>query len=336
MKNNSKIYFIAWLVFSVLMILAMMLIGEARNQIAFLPDQGFNWYYWQLPQIDNISRITGWSFFILHLITTLFLARKVGKVPFSEKLSKWHIALFFSQVFFIILHLVQTTFWYDSLVHDTPVWLSQFSVIIMLVMMLIILNQKRGLFFGKKLPIPQSVTKFFIDIHAPYIIVALVFTFWYHPMENTYGHLIGFFYMFMLFGQIIFASTKIHFNRIWVFLLEFTVLIHGTAIALQSKTIPSITPGKDMWPMFAFGFGAIAIITQIYLLKLPKWALILLNLVYLSAVILVYIGGVFSVRVFSQIGEITYIPFIEYLLVGVFVLLALLYLKLKGKFAKNQ
>jgi len=330
MKNNTRLYFIAWLVFSVLTIIAMMLFGGSRNQIAFIPDQGFNWYYWQLPQIDNISRITGWSFFILHLIVTLFLAWKVGKVKFSDTLSPWHIALFFSQIFFVILHFIQTAFWYDSLVHDTPVWLSQVSVIIMLVMMLIILNQKRGLFFGKKIPIPQSVTKFFIDIHGPYIILALVFTFWYHPMENTYGHLIGFFYMFMLFGQIIFANTKIHFNRIWVFLLEFTVLIHGTAIALQSKNIPSINASKDMWPMFAFGFGAIAIITQIYLLKLPKWALILLNLIYLSSVVLVYIGGIFSVRTFNQIGEIIYIPFIEYILVIVFIGLAIIILKLKG------
>ena len=42
---------------------------------------------------------------------------------------------------------------------------------------------------------------------------ATVYTFWYHPMENTAGHLIGFFYMFLLLLQGSLFLTRIHINK---------------------------------------------------------------------------------------------------------------------------
>jgi len=327
MKDKITRYFILWLAFSALMVVLMILAGQYMTRPEFIPDQGALWYYWQNTQINQMGRVTGWGFFILHLLTTIYLVWKADKS--KEQFGKWQKWLFGSQVIFILLHLIQTFFWYDALVYDTPVWLSQFSVIIMLVMMLIILNRKRGLFFGWKLPIPDNVTNFFINIHSYFIILALIFTFWYHPMETTVGHLIGFFYMFLLLGQVVFMNTKIHFNRYWVFLLEFTVLIHGTAIAVQNVDNPSLTEPKIMWPMFAFGFGMVTIITQIFLLKLSKPLLILSYLVYFALVLLVYSGTLFGVRTFSQVYEIALIPFIEYLLVLAFVGLVALWYKVR-------
>lgn len=311
------------------MVILTLLVAPYFQHAAFLPDKGADWYYWQLPEVSNIARITGWVFFALHLFTTIWFVKKAQQEPAGDKLNKWHKWLLGSQVFFVLLHLVQTYFWYDSLVKDTPVWLSQFSVIIMLVLMLGMLNPKRGIFFGKKVPIPASIVKAFVDFHGYFIILATVFTFWYHPMESTVGHLIGFFYMYLLFGQIIFANTRIHFNRFWVFLLEITVLLHGTAIAIQSVNVPSQNPTKVMWPMFAFGFGAIAVITQMYYLKLPKWGLLLINTLYVLMVIFVYTGALFGVRSFDKIYEISFIPFIEYLLVFVFAGIAWIWLKLR-------
>ena len=34
--------------------------------------------------------------------------------------------------------------------------------------------------------------------HGYYFAWAIIYTFWYHPMEITGGHLLGFFYMFLL------------------------------------------------------------------------------------------------------------------------------------------
>lgn len=327
-KMISK-YFVLWIGLSCLFVLLIMFVSQYYVHAPFIPDQGASWYYWQLPEINQVGRILGWVFFISHLMTTLFLTWKIKKEGQFNIFGKLPKLLFISQVVFILLHLIHSYFWYDSLVKDTPVWLSQFSVIIMLVLMLGILNPKRGLFFGKKVPIPSNIVKAFIDFHGIFIITATIFTFWYHPMESTVGHLIGFFYMFMLFGQIIFASTKIHFNRIWVFLLEFTVLIHGTVIAMQSVNLPAVGASKIMWPMFAFGFGAIAVITQIYYLRLPKSVMIAINAIYILMVGLVYSGVLFGVRTFDKIYEISFIPLIEYLLVFVFVGIAWIYFKMK-------
>lgn len=336
MDTKISKYFALWIGLSCLIVLLIMLVSQYYVHAPFGLDQGASWYYWQLPEINDLGRLLGWLFFILHLFVTIFLVWKIkveNRFNYFGKLQKW---LFASQIFFILLHLAHTYLWYDTLVKDTPVWLSQFSVIIMLVLILGILNPKRGLFFGKKAPIPANIVKSFIDFHGIFIILATVFTFWYHPMEGTIGHLLGFFYMFMLFGQIVFANTKIHFNRYWVFLLEFAVLIHGTAIAIQSTNIPSVSATKVIWPMFAFGFGAIAIITQIYYLKLSKIALIAINAIYILMVGLVYSGALFGIRTIDKIYEISFIPLIEYILVFVFAGIAWTFLKLKkSKIIKN-
>lgn len=43
----------------------------------------------------------------------------------------------------------------------------------------------------------------------------VIYTFWYHPMENTYGHALGFVhtYIVMIQGSLIFQ--KIHLNKYW-------------------------------------------------------------------------------------------------------------------------
>lgn len=324
MKNPfTKFHLLAYLGGFILVAL-IILVGQFYVHPAFLPDQGPLWYYWKLPEPSLWGRISGWSFFILHLGITLYLALQLKKHPSTEpgKLGKYNWYLIITQIVFTLLHLAQTYLFYDSLAHDTPVWLSQASVIIMLVLMMILLNDRRGLFFGKKIKFPAFVTNTTKLIHGPYIILSLIFTFWYHPMEPSIGHLIGFFYMFLLMSQISFAQTPAHFDRYWQFGLEFIVLIHGTIVAIMT--------GNGMWPMFAFGFGAVTVITYIYLLNLPKLARLGLQLLYVVMIIIVYTGGFSSNRTFAKIFEITYIPFIEYLLVFVFAGA----LMLLGKFKK--
>ena len=69
--------------------------------------------------------------------------------------------------------------------------------------------------------------------------------------------------------------------------------------------------------MFAFGFGGIFIITQMYGLGLSKIARFALVGVYCAAVVFVY-----SARGLGKLNEIIRIPAIDYLLV--FVLTALI------------
>jgi hypothetical protein len=301
------------IIFSVLMLCAIAYFGSKYVHPAFLPDQGASWYYWKLPTVEFWPRFTGWLFFILHLSSTLFIAYKAknDKEVIDNNLSKYNYLMLGTNAFFVILHLIQTSIWYDSLAQDTPVWLSQFSVIGMLVLILIMLNGRRGLFFGKKIPISTKVTTFVTKWHSFYILVSLIFTFWYHPMEASVGHFAGFFYMFLLFTQSSLMFTKMHFNKYWIFTLEFAVLIHGTLVAIMQ--------GNGMWPMFAFGFGFIAVATHIYLLNLNKWINLILQFIYVAAVIAVYSSAFGFFRPISKVYEISFIPVTEYLLVFILV-----------------
>ena len=117
----------------------------------------------------------------------------------------------------------------------------------MLVMVLMMENSRRGLFLGKRAPLGRDAVRVARKAH-PYVFAwATVYTFWYHPTENTAGHLVGFFYMFLLFLQGSLFHTRVHVHRWWTLTLEVLVLFHGTMVA--------VLQGNDLWPMFAFGFG---------------------------------------------------------------------------------
>ena len=102
--------------------------------------------------------------------------------------------------------------------------------------------------------------------------------------------------------------TRVHVNRCWTFALEFTVLLHGTFVALQQ--------GNDLWPMFAFGFGGLFIITQMHGLGLSRNVRAFFLLVYAALALYIYSG-----RGLTNIHQITWIPFIEFLSVLVMALL---------------
>ena len=111
---------------------------------------------------------------------------------------------------------------------------SQGSVIVMLVMILILMNPQRGLFFGKKVKMPKGAVSWIFKTHGFYIAWALVYTFWFHPTEGTLGHLLGFFYMFLLFIQMSLANTSFHNDVKWATVLEVYVAFHGAVVAIEA------------------------------------------------------------------------------------------------------
>jgi hypothetical protein len=272
--------------------------------VPHLPDTGASWYYWKLPEPTTWGRVTAWGFYVLHQVAlwgAIYYAQtRVRRYTTGLHPVNW-FALGINAVF-CLLHIVQTHVWYDGLAQDVSIWTSQGSVILMLVLILIMENRRRGLFFGRKVPLPERATRFVREYHGYIFGWATVYTFWYHPTEATSGHLIGFFYMFLLFLQGSLFWTRVHVNRWWTLVMEAGVLVHGTLVAVMQ--------GNGLWPMFAFGFGGILIITQMYGLGLP--------LVVEGLLIALYIGG--ALAVYSQLGwarlnEIVRIPLIEYVLV---------------------
>lgn len=298
--------------FSLLFTVVIYFTGQRLADVPHWPDIGAAWYYWRLMETTTAARVTAWGLYALHQVALwacIYYAQTRVKT-YTQGLHPVNVVALGINVVFILLHLVQTQVWYGALAEDVSIFSSQGSVILLLVWVLLMENNRRGLFFGKRMPIGKRIIDAAKKYHGYVFTWAIVFTFWYHPMENTPGHLWGFFYMFLLMLQGSLFLTRIHVNRWWMVVQEITVGVHGAVVAyLQSGNF-------GMWAMFAFGFAGIFIITQMHGLGLSRWIKAVLAVVFVAAVAVVY-----SQRGFNKIDEVVRIPVIEYLSVLVLALL---------------
>jgi hypothetical protein len=279
-------------------------LGPRLDAIELMPDQGAAWYYWKLPEPTFLTRFSAWSLYLLHQLTAwgLIYYGQTRVRRYSTGLQPVNIIALATTAAFIVLHLIQTHFWYDGLAQDVSIFSSQGSVIVLLVWVLLMENNRRGMFWGKKLPLGQEIVRWVRTYHGYFFSWAAIYTFWFHPMVSTPGHLIGFIYMFLLLLQGSLMYTRVHVNRYWTLTLELMVLVHGTLVA--------VAQGAGLWPMFFFGFGGIFVITQMHGIGLKLWARLLILAGYAAAVI-----GVYSQLGWDRLNEIVRIPIIDYLLV---------------------
>lgn len=292
--------------FSLAITVAIWALNPLLAKIELLPDTGYSWYFWKLPNPTIWTRFSVWGLYFAHQITfwwTIWYSQK-NKAKYTSGLHNFNYWALGLNAIFILLRVVQTHIWYDGLAQDVSIFSSQGSVIVLLVWVLLMENSRRGLFFGKKVPISKEINRFARKYHGYYFAWATVYTFWYHPAVSTPAHLGGFFYMFLLLLQGSLFFTRIHVNKYWTFFQEFTVLVHGTIVA--------IFQANGLWPMFAYGFGAIFILTQLYGLGLKTWQRWALIGIYVASALYVYNG-----RLIQGFLEIIRIPAIDYILVFV-------------------
>ena len=95
---------------------------------------------------------------------------------------------------------------------------------------------------------------------------AITYTFWYHPVEVTPGHLLGFFYMFLLLLQGSLFMTRYHVNRWWTLFLEMMMVIHGTTVAYFA-----VAGLEGRWSHFLFGGLGVFLITQMWGVPFRRW-----------------------------------------------------------------
>ncbi|HEY9087550.1 MAG TPA: hypothetical protein VIO36_05235 [Anaerolineaceae bacterium] len=300
----------AGVLFSLGFTLIIWLGGRWLADVPHLADQGAGWYFWRLPEPRLWAQITAWGFYLLHQLSLwviIYLAQKTIR-RYTTGLHRLNVIALAVNAGFIVLHLLQTYIWYDGLAQDMHVFTSFGSVAIMLIWILLMENNRRGMFFSRPLPIRDEIIRFARKYHAYYFAWAIVYTFWFHPAESTPGHLAGFFYIFLLLLQSSLFFTRIHNNRYWTTILEVTVLLHAVLVAYIQ--------GEGLWPMFAFGFGGIFVITQMHGLGLMRWPRF-----WILATYIVLAGAVYTYRGLGQINEIIRIPAIDYLGVVVLALL---------------
>jgi hypothetical protein len=288
--------------------------GSALTAVPHPPDQpGFH-YYWQLANPTFWSRATAWSGYALHqmaLWVCIYLAQS-QRTRYTEGLKPLNWAALGVNVLFILLHFAQTQLWYDGLAQDVPEVTALGVVSFMLMVIVIFETPRRGLAFGKKVRFDRRFIEIARKYHGYIFSFAIVYTFWYHPMEATWGHLAGFFYMFVLLLQSSLFFTKIHVNRVWTFLMEFLVLPHSVFTAVMT--------GNRLVQMFAFGFLGMLVVTQMYGLGLPRPARWAIGLGYIAAVLVAYVVILGQPE---RINEIVRIPLLEYGVIGLCYLLFL-------------
>ncbi len=238
----------------------------------FPPDKGDFWYYWQLQDPTVWTRLSAWVPYTLHICSIWFLIyyAKRAKPRYVLGLHSFNLWALAINAFFVALHVVQTKVFYDGLAQDVHEATSMGSVIIMLFLILLMENNRRGMFFGRKLGFMTGIGDAVKRYHGYYIAWAIIYTFWYHPVEMTSGHLAGFAYMFLLLLQSSLFFTRFHVNRVWTMFLESLFVIHGALVAAFV-----LQPGQhQFWSQFLFGGLAIFLITQMHGLGLSargKW-----------------------------------------------------------------
>lgn len=288
------------------------LVGQGLHGTVLLPDQGASRYYWKLPEPTFWTRASAWAGYVAHQVVswTLIHYAQTRVRRYTTGLHRVNVVALAANGGFIALHAVQTRVFYDGTAQDVSIFSSQGSVVLLLVAVLLMENKRRGLFLGRPAPIAADVVAFVRRYHGYLFSWAAIYTFWYHPMESTSGHLIGFFYMFLLLFQSSLMFTTAHTNRWWTLGLELMVALHGTLVAVMNS-------GPDgIWPMFLFGFVGVFVITQLHgvgLSRTARW--------WTAAVIGVAALAVYAWRGYDRVDEVVRIPAIEYLLVAVLALL---------------
>jgi hypothetical protein len=285
------------------------LVSKRLETFELRPDRDVPfWYPWVTNSPTVWTRISVWGSYTAHQITVwgLIWYSQTRKVKYSDSLHSFNVWALVANAGFIVLHLVQTHVFYDGLALDVPEQSSQWSVILLLVIVLLMENQRRGLFFGHKIEASfvKESARALRKYHGYYFSWAIIYTFWYHPMVATPGHLLGFLYMFLLMLQGSLFFTRMHVNKWWMVTQEVLVLIHGTIVALSNA--------PNFWQMFCFGFAGLFVVTQMHGLGLSRKVRWFFLAAYLAGVI-----TVFSSVGFDKVHQITWIPVTEYAVVFV-------------------
>lgn len=264
-RKTSNFAFSVGLLFAISFTLLIWAAGVRLEDVPLRPDQGATWYYWKLAEPTIASQLTAWGGYLLHqffLWGIIMYARKHVHT-YTTSLHRINIVALLGNVAFVVLHFVQTHFWYDGLAQNVSLTSSEASVVLLLIVVLLMENRRRGLFGGKKVSIAKSIIDFFRQYHGFIFAWAIVYTFWFHPMVATSGHLLGFFYIFLLLLQSSLFYTRMHLNRWWTVLLELMVLFHGAVVVTMLR-------GSALWA-FVLGFLGIFLITQMHGLRLKLW-----------------------------------------------------------------
>jgi hypothetical protein len=297
----------------------ILLAGPYSNDVALAPDRGNFWYFWQLQEPTFWTRLSAWLPYCLHQIAIWFLIAKArqARPRYIFGLHWFNVLALGTNAFFVCVHIVQTRLFYDGLAQDVHELTSMMSVVLMLFLILLMENGRRGLFFGKPVNALRKVGDTVKRYHGYYFSWAIIYVFWYHPVELTSGHLAGFAYMTLLMLQSSLFFTRFHVNRWWTMALETVFVIHAAVVAYFIMNEGDNGP----WSMFLFGGVATFLITQLHGLGLNLRGKLLI------AIPLIGVLAVFYSIFPETLSGLPRLPAIMY--IGTFLMFGIVWLMLR-------
>jgi hypothetical protein len=268
------------------LIMGIIMLLAPYHSFEILPRQHSFDYPWKLSDPTAWTRTVVWSLYALHQVGIWFLIYKAQSdhLRYVKGLHWVNVQALALNAFFVGLHILQTKYTYDGLAQDVHEGSAFGSVALMLFVILLMENDRRGLFVGKKVRFPKGVGEAARKYHGYFFSWAITYTFWYHPVEVTPGHLMGFFYMMMLFLQGSLFFTSYHINRWWTVFLEFFMVIHGTTVAYFA-----LQGLEARWARFLFGGLAVFLITQMHGVPFKRWQKILITALCAAAAAAYYL-----------------------------------------------
>ena len=265
------------------------------------PDKGPLWYYWVLPTTTLQAKTTVWALYLTHQLFnwTILYYIQSNKMSYSTVLRPVQYCLSFGNAVFVLLHWAQTQLSYDGLAQDCHLLLPQVALGGLFAWCLLMESGRRGLAFGHIRPFSKGLLEFARKYHSYYFSFAILFNFWYHPMEGTVQHISGFLYQFLIMVQSVLVLTPIHRHATWTVLLEAGATLHATIVSTIAY--------PRVWRMFCFGFSFKFFVTEVHGLGQGRGIRAFLTLCYVITYLLVY-----RQYEYTNMTEILRIPVIHY------------------------
>lgn len=293
-----------------------------RQPIAYAPHSGRPGDYRWIAAIPRPgARASAWGGYLLHQLAMwgCIYAGQRRRLAYSDGMRPLNWVALAVNAAGVGLHLAQTRRFYDGTARDVPEGTALGSVAFLLMLTIALEAPRRGLVLGMRRPaLPPELTRFARRYHGYIFSWATIYTFWYHPLEPLPAHLGGLYHTLLLFVQSALLFTRAHRDPRWTLVLELLVLPHAVITTRQNRS--------GYASMFLFGFLGVFVLNQMHGLGLSQRTKAWIGAAY-GAAALAWYGRPSR---WQQLPKIIRVPALEYGVVALLALLALLIRALKG------
>ncbi|KAI9295602.1 hypothetical protein K502DRAFT_348867 [Neoconidiobolus thromboides FSU 785] len=267
-------------------------------------------YPWQSVTPHSFIRGYLWLGYLSHqLIQFIFIFKLMKLTKFKDKqnnqslINYYNNRMKFINFFFICMKFYLNIKYYDGLAIDLHEIIALFSVTLILIIIVILKSNERGLILSYK---PTTLSwlnfkQFVFQIHSYLCSFGSILNFWYHPIGCNIAFLIGYYYQLILIYQTSTSFTQQHNSNL--ILLELLVILHSTTTSLFQS--------KMNFQLFYFGYLCLFLINYSYAECYQKylgkyWKSILIGM---NIILFYFVGNI------EKFHTIFYIPSSIYLLV---------------------